>query len=170
MKKGITKKIGNSKTTNSEAGSATTIPIKNDKIELSHLMELTEEQYDELFEKEYKFYGITVCPCSNSWKQRTQDNPQLLADFAIQMATKNNATVAELHFEYKEEKKNGRYPHVHFTALKKSTNFRFYTYGLSIKIVPIYNFSGWKSYCLKDEIYAQPVNPENGIDDDYPFI
>lgn len=144
---------------NRVAGNAVTLSNKLPTVKLEHLMELSEDDFSNLQFQNYCFFGITITPCSTTWKINAQNNPQILADFAISMGQKNNFTISELHYEYKEEQKIGKYPHVHFTAIRKTTNFRFYSYGLHIKIKPIYNYPGWRSYCKKDELKS-----------DYSFI
>lgn len=112
---------------------------------------ITEDDF-KLYSKKYKFYAITIKPCSTVNKLKYQKNPQGLSDLAIELGKVNKFSVNELHFEYTEEKKNGRYPHIHLTAIKTGCLMRFYQKGFSIYIEPIYNFTNWMSYCKKDQL------------------
>lgn len=142
-------------------GSATTISIKGIKpVKDIQIGEVIEDIDFQLYSKKYKFYGITIKPCSTANKLRYQADPQLLAELAIDLAKLNKFAINELHFEYTTEKKNGKYPHIHFTALKSTSLFKFYQKGYSIKIVPIYNYNKWISYCKKQQ----------EVDNDYLFI
>lgn len=133
-------------------GSETTISIKGIKpIKDIQIGEILEDIDFMIYSKKYKYYGVTIKPCSTIHKLKYQKDPQLLAELAIQLASVNKFAINELHFEYTTEKKHGKYPHIHFTALKSTSLFKFYQKGFSIYIEPIYNYNKWISYCKKDQ-------------------
>lgn len=132
-------------------GSETTIsklvkPIKD--IQVGEVM--SDIDYEKYSEK-YNFYGMTIKPCSTLYKKQCQNEPQHLTDLALNLAQINKFAVNELHYEFTEEKKNGRYPHIHCTIIKKGSLMKFYQKGYSIYIEPIYNYKKWVNYCKKED-------------------
>lgn len=109
--------------------------------------------------KYVNFYGITVSPCSQANKMASQQDPQILSRFAESVGLSSKYVIHKLNFEIKTEKKNGDFPHIHYTVLKKGSLQRFYLKGYSIYITPVYSYEGWISYCKKDE-----------NKDDYSFV
>lgn len=148
-----------------QAGSATTLSNQdyqfndNQKNEFdqkyltdtSGMIDFTEDQFNKL-KSSRKFFGVTICPCSTRYKTEAQRDPQMLVRFALKMANSCKLKISALHFEYKTEKKLGRYPHIHFTCHKADTHWNYYSYGMHIYQEPIFHYQGWLSYCKKDEL------------------
>lgn len=134
-----------------EAGSETTISKQVKPVKDIQIGEVIDELDFLTYSQHYNFFAFTIKPCSTFNKKKYAQNPQLLTEYVLQLAKINNFAVNELHYEFTTENKNGSYPHVHFTVLKKSTLTKLYSKGLSIYIEPIYNYDKWVSYCKKDQ-------------------
>lgn len=153
------KQVNQSEAHKPQAGSATTLSKQvnqlsdadMENLRISNLIDFTEDQFNKL-KSSRKFFGVTISPCSTRYKTESQRDPQMLVRFALKMANSCKLKISALHFEYKTEKKLGRYPHIHFTCHKADTHWNYYSYGMHIYTEPIFHYQGWLSYCKKDEL------------------